>query len=85
MHSCLRFHTKFLSERCAAEEAKLAALEVRDIRLRPKPAKACSGARAVVCKVSLLGVRCRAGSESLTTCPTRRRVGIEGVRGGVSE
>ncbi len=74
MHSCLRFHTKFLSERCAAEEAKLAALEVRDIRLRPKLAKACSEERAVFCKVSQLGVQCRQGMGA-------RWVGGRGRRG----
>lgn len=51
MHSCLRFHKSFISERCAAEENKLAAVEFRDIRLRPKLAKVCSEERAVYCKV----------------------------------
>jgi len=51
VHSCLRFHKAFISERCAAEENKLAAVEFRDIRLRPKLAKVCSEERAVYCKV----------------------------------
>lgn len=51
MHTCLRFNLKFLSERCAAEENKLAAVEFRDIRLRPKLAKVCSEERVVYCKV----------------------------------
>lgn len=50
VHSCLRFHKAFISERCAAEENKLAAVEFRDIRLRPKLAKVCSEERAVYCK-----------------------------------
>jgi hypothetical protein len=51
VHTCLRFNLKFLSERCAAEENKLSAVEFRDIRLRPKLAKVCSEERVVYCKV----------------------------------
>lgn len=50
VHTCLRFNLKFLTERCAAEENKLAAVEFKDIRLRPKLAKVCSEERAVYCK-----------------------------------
>lgn len=53
VHTCLRFNLKFLSERCAAEENKLSAVEFRDIRLRPKLAKVCSEERAVYCKVGV--------------------------------
>jgi Golgi apparatus protein 1 len=56
VHTCLRFNLKFLTERCAAEENKLAAVEFKDIRLRPKLAKVCSEERAVYCKVG--GVAC---------------------------
>jgi hypothetical protein len=52
VHTCLRFNLKLLSERCAAEENKLSAVEYRDIRLRPKLARVCSEERAVYCKVS---------------------------------
>eukprot|EP00879_Flechtneria_rotunda_P000602 GHRR01000712.1.p1 GENE.GHRR01000712.1~~GHRR01000712.1.p1 ORF type:complete len:883 (+),score=207.41 GHRR01000712.1:2504-5152(+) len=50
VHSCLRHNIKFISDKCAKEENKLAALQYRDIRLRPKLAKVCSEERAVYCK-----------------------------------
>lgn len=51
MHQCLRYNKDKLSERCRNEEMKLAALEYRDIRLRPKLNKLCSEEKAVYCKV----------------------------------
>lgn len=51
MHQCLRFHLAYISERCRAEETKLQAIEMRDIRLRPKLAKVCSQEKATFCKV----------------------------------
>ncbi|KAI8475756.1 MAG: hypothetical protein J3K34DRAFT_453290 [Monoraphidium minutum] len=50
VHACLRHQINFISESCRAEEGKLAGLEYRDIRLRPKLAKVCSEERAVYCK-----------------------------------
>jgi Golgi apparatus protein 1 len=41
VHACLRHQLNFISEACRAEENKLAAVEYRDIRLRPKLAKVC--------------------------------------------
>ncbi len=58
MHSCLRFNLNKLSENCRNEEMKLAAIEYRDIRLRPKLNKLCSEEKAVYCKVGSLHVRC---------------------------
>ncbi|KAI8477290.1 MAG: hypothetical protein J3K34DRAFT_398918 [Monoraphidium minutum] len=49
VHACLRHQINFISESCRAEENKLAALEYRDIRLKPKLAKLCSEERAVFC------------------------------------
>jgi hypothetical protein len=46
VHACLRHQLNFISEACRAEENKLAALEYRDIRLRPKLAKVGPGAAA---------------------------------------
>ena len=53
MHQCLRFNRERISDRCRKEEMKLAALEYRDIRLRPKLNKLCSEEKAVFCKVSI--------------------------------
>lgn len=50
VHQCLRFRRDEISERCRTEEMKLAALEYRDIRLRPKLNKLCSEEKAVYCK-----------------------------------
>ncbi|GFH19709.1 uncharacterized protein HaLaN_16706 [Haematococcus lacustris] len=50
IHVCLRFHRNKISERCRNEEMKLAAVEYRDIRLRPKLNKLCSEEKAVYCK-----------------------------------
>ncbi|GAX77303.1 hypothetical protein CEUSTIGMA_g4749.t1 [Chlamydomonas eustigma] len=50
VHTCLRFNKDKISERCRNEEMKLAALEYRDIRLRPKLNKMCSEEKAVYCK-----------------------------------
>lgn len=50
VHQCLRFHRDEISDRCRTEEMKLAALEYRDIRLRPKLNKLCSEEKAVYCK-----------------------------------
>ena len=52
VHQCLRFNKEKISERCRNEEMKLAAIEYRDIRLRPKLNKQCSEEKAVYCKVS---------------------------------
>lgn len=51
VHQCLRFHRSYISEACKNEEMKLAAVEYRDVRLRPKLNKICSEERAVYCKV----------------------------------
>lgn len=51
MHQCLRYNRDKLTEQCRNEEMKLAALEYRDIRLRPKLNKLCSEEKAVYCKV----------------------------------
>ncbi len=51
MHACLRYNRAKISPRCAAEEAKLQAIEYRDIRLRPRLNKLCSEEKAVYCKV----------------------------------
>ncbi len=51
VHQCLRFNRNLISERCRKEEMKLAAIEARDIRLRPKLNKVCSEEKAVYCKV----------------------------------
>lgn len=51
VHQCLRFNRNKISDRCRDEEMKLAAVEYRDIRLRPKLNKLCSEERAVYCKV----------------------------------
>jgi len=50
VHACLRFNRDKISERCRVEETKLAAVEYRDIRLRPKLNKLCSEEKAVYCK-----------------------------------
>ncbi|GLI60743.1 hypothetical protein VaNZ11_002971 [Volvox africanus] len=50
VHQCLRYNKEKLSEQCRNEEMKLAALEYRDIRLRPKLNKLCSEEKAVYCK-----------------------------------
>eukprot|EP00195_Chlamydomonas_chlamydogama_P004977 CAMPEP_0202901334 /NCGR_PEP_ID=MMETSP1392-20130828/14194_1 /ASSEMBLY_ACC=CAM_ASM_000868 /TAXON_ID=225041 /ORGANISM="Chlamydomonas chlamydogama, Strain SAG 11-48b" /LENGTH=885 /DNA_ID=CAMNT_0049587883 /DNA_START=46 /DNA_END=2703 /DNA_ORIENTATION=- len=50
VHQCLRFNRDKISERCRNEEMKLAAIEYRDIRLRPKLNKLCSEEKAVYCK-----------------------------------
>ena len=52
VHQCLRFNKDKISERCRNEEMKLAAIEYRDIRLRPKLNKQCSEEKAVYCRVS---------------------------------
>jgi Golgi apparatus protein 1 len=52
VHQCLRMHRDELSPKCKQEEMKLAAIEYRDIRLRPKLNKLCSEEKAVYCKVS---------------------------------
>ncbi len=52
VHTCLRFNKDKISERCRNEEMKLAAIEYRDIRLRPKLNKMCSEEKAVYCRVS---------------------------------
>ena len=54
VHACLRFNRDKISEKCAAEEAKLQATEYRDIRLRPRLNKLCSEEKAVYCKVRLV-------------------------------
>ena len=59
VHQCLRFNKDKISERCRNEEMKLAAIEYRDIRLRPKLNKQCSEEKAVYCKVSGAGERKR--------------------------
>jgi Golgi apparatus protein 1 len=51
VHQCLRYNRDKLTEACRNEEMKLAALEYRDIRLRPKLNKLCSEEKAVYCKV----------------------------------
>lgn len=65
MHLCLRYNKDKISDTCAKEEMKLAALEYRDIRLRPKLNKLCSEEKAVYCKVGegrvRAGVRGAAG------------------------
>ncbi|KAG2435442.1 hypothetical protein HYH02_011942 [Chlamydomonas schloesseri] len=50
VHQCLRYNRDKLTEQCRNEEMKLAALEYRDIRLRPKLNKLCSEEKAVYCK-----------------------------------
>lgn len=50
VHQCLRMHRDELSPKCKQEEMKLAAIEYRDIRLRPKLNKLCSEEKAVYCK-----------------------------------
>ncbi|MEW5310424.1 MAG: hypothetical protein WDW38_002223 [Sanguina aurantia] len=50
VHQCLRFNRDKISEKCRNEEMKLAAIEYRDIRLRPKLNKLCSEEKAVYCK-----------------------------------
>ncbi|GBF94315.1 hypothetical protein Rsub_06937 [Raphidocelis subcapitata] len=50
VHACLRHQMNFLSPACAAEESKLASKEARDIRLKPKLAKACGAERATFCR-----------------------------------
>jgi Golgi apparatus protein 1 len=52
VHQCLRFNRNKISDRCREEEMKLAAIEYRDIRLRPRLNKLCSEERAVYCKVN---------------------------------
>jgi Golgi apparatus protein 1 len=54
VHQCLRFNRNKISDRCREEEMKLAAVEYRDIRLRPRLNKLCSEERAVYCKVKVL-------------------------------
>jgi hypothetical protein len=64
VHQCLRFNRDKISERCRNEEMKLAAIEFRDIRLRPKLNKLCSEEKAVYCKVRsvpLLAAKARGG------------------------
>ena len=51
MHQCLRLNRDKISDPCRNEELKLAAIEYRDIRLRPKLNKLCSEEKAVYCKV----------------------------------
>jgi hypothetical protein len=58
VHQCLRFNRERISDRCRKEEMKLAALEYRDIRLRPKLNKLCSEEKAVFCKVSMSAGTC---------------------------
>ena len=58
VHTCLRFNRDKISDRCAKEENKLAAIEYRDIRLRPKLNKLCSEEKAVYCSVGGAGAPC---------------------------
>ena len=51
VHQCLRLNRDKISDPCRNEELKLAAIEYRDIRLRPKLNKLCSEEKAVYCKV----------------------------------
>ncbi|KAK9816541.1 hypothetical protein WJX72_001742 [[Myrmecia] bisecta] len=50
VHECLRAQRGALSEACRKEEVKLNIIQSRDIRLRPKLNKLCSGEIAVYCK-----------------------------------
>ena len=50
VHQCLRFNKDKLTDKCRNEEMKLAAVEYRDIRLRPKLNKLCSEEKVVYCK-----------------------------------
>jgi len=50
VHTCLRFNKDKISEKCRKQEMKLAAVEYKDIRLRPKLNKLCSEEKAVFCK-----------------------------------
>jgi Golgi apparatus protein 1 len=68
VHACLRHQLNFISEACRAEENKLATLEYRDIRLRPKLAKVGRCARA------------RARPEA-PPCPAPRRAAARRARG----
>eukprot|EP00884_Botryococcus_braunii_P009912 jgi/Botrbrau1/18922/Bobra.177_2s0076.1 len=47
---CLRDHRADLEEECRKEELKLAIVQSRDVRLRPKLHKACSEEIAIFCK-----------------------------------
>lgn len=50
VHACLRHQMNFLSDACRAEESKLSAAEYKDIRLKPRLARACGQERAAFCR-----------------------------------
>lgn len=50
MHACLREHRTELTERCRAEEVKLAIMEASNTELMPSLARACKAERAAHCK-----------------------------------
>ena len=87
VHQCLRFNKDKISERCRNEEMKLAAIEYRDIRLRPKLNKQCSEEKAVYCKVS--GATGRGRGRRQWACKVRGREeeenGRQGGRGELRE
>lgn len=67
MHTCLWDNKDGLTESCRREELKLKILQSRDIRLRPKLNKLCSGEITGFCKDVKPGAH---PPPSLVTCPS---------------
>ncbi len=50
VHACLREHRAVLTDRCRAEETKLAMMEAANTELMPSLARACKAERQAHCK-----------------------------------
>lgn len=66
---CLRDHRSSLEEECRKEELKLAIIQSRDVRLRPKLHKACSEEMAIFCKDVAPGMSCRLIADCVRVLP----------------